>query len=86
MTIHLQSQADARGHHPGCRHYDEESPLADENSTHADLFCDCHQNPRPVILNNASHVAWPSGWSELQAEEWRRKNKLARPSEAGSGP
>jgi hypothetical protein len=76
---------DSRGHRPGCPHYDE-VPEADPRGTHADLFCDCHQNIEPKILANGSDIAWPSGWNEQMARNWRRKNGLAPPSEPGAGP
>ncbi len=76
---------DARGHRKGCPHYSAE-PKADENSTHIDLFCYCHKSAEPQVLANGSDIAWPSGWSQKQAAEWRAKNGLVRPSEPGSGP
>lgn len=87
MNMHVgKSGPDGRGHHPGCPHYNEQSPTADKGSTHIDLFCDCHKNIEPAVLANGSDVAWPAGWSEQQASQWRRRNGLVRPSEPGSGP
>lgn len=78
---------DARGHHPGCpKHGKDELPTADENSTHVDLFCDCHANKEPMILKNGTDIAWRAGWSGAEVEAWRQKNDLDRPSEPGSGP
>jgi hypothetical protein len=82
----VQPDRDARGHHPDCTHYGDFVPLADENSTHVDVFCDCHRFIDPMILSNGTDIAWPSTWGQNQADKWRKKNGLARPSEPGSGP
>lgn len=81
-----QLARDRWGHKPGCKHYGEPTPLADPHGTHADAFCDCHTHSEPEILANGTDIAWPAGWTEMQASEWRRKNGLARPSEPGGGP
>jgi hypothetical protein len=72
-------------HHPSCPHYEKTPPLG-QNSTHIDLFCDCHKFDKPIVLKNGTDVAWPAGWDEERADEWRRKNNLAYQSEPGSGP
>ena len=76
---------DPRGHRPGCPHYGEVS-AADPTSSHIDLFCNCHDNLVPEVLANGSDIAWPAGWNQQMAKEWRARNGLARPSEPGSGP
>jgi hypothetical protein len=79
-----QMEIDAQGHATGCRYHD---PLAgNPGGGYADLFCDCHRWVEPQVLAEGSNIAWPAGWGEKQAEEWRRRNGLARPSEPGSGP
>lgn len=72
---------DEQGHHPACPSYGKEPPLADENSTHVDLYCDCHGFPTPMVLNNGTDVAWPAGWTQERADKWRRANHLSRPTE-----
>jgi hypothetical protein len=84
--MRIETQNDSRGHHPTCPNYREElPPLADENTTHVDLFCDCHKNQNPLILANGTDIAWPAGWDEKQANKWREKNCLARNSAPDSG-
>jgi hypothetical protein len=83
--LSTHQELDPRGHARGCPHYDE-APIADENSTHVDLFCTCHTWSEPRILANGTDIAWPANWTEQQADEWRARNGLARPSEPGAGP
>jgi len=54
--------------------------LVDETSTHVDLFCNCHKWAEPLILANGTDIAWPAGWGAKQAEDWRRRHNLTRPS------
>jgi hypothetical protein len=51
-----------------------------------DYFCDCHDFPEPRIGPDGREVAFPAGWTQAQAREWRQKNGLLPPSEPGSGP
>lgn len=78
------TRRDPRAHDPECRHSGE--PYADETSTHVDLFCDCHTWKEPRILSNGTDIAWPAGWDEAQAREWRRDHGLEYPSQPGAGP
>jgi hypothetical protein len=68
-------------HMPGCPHSGE-----DVQSASGDYFCDCHVFSEPQVGPNGRDVAFPVGWTEIQAREWRQKNHLAPPSEPGSGP
>jgi hypothetical protein len=78
---------DSQGHAVGCPQYGKESPsIANEHRGHLDLFCDCHSWTEPVILKNGTDIAWPAGWDAKLADEWRRRNDLAPPSEPGAGP
>lgn len=70
---------DIRGHDPGCKHYRGGEPVADEASSHIDMFCECHDFQEPVVLANGTDVAWPAGWDEVQAAGWRRSHNLAAP-------
>jgi len=71
---------DPRAHEPGCLENVEGAPWADLDSTHLDLFCNCHRYTEPKILNNGTDIAWPAGWTEQQATGWRINNALARPA------
>jgi len=79
---------DGHGHHPGCpQHGKDVAPtLGESGGSHLDYFCDCHNFKEPLILKNGTDIAWPLGWQQEQAADWREKNGLARPSEPGSGP
>jgi hypothetical protein len=67
------------GHERGCIYYDSAPPIANPNSTHLDLFCECHHFTDPLVLENGTDIAWPAGWNEKQAAEWREKHRMARP-------
>jgi hypothetical protein len=71
------SHLDERGHSSGCAYFRRESPLADSRETHVDLFCPCHRFIEPQVLSNGTDIAWPAGWGERQAEEWRVRKGLA---------
>jgi len=67
-------------HRSGC-------PKADDTlSASGDYFCDCHSFSQPQVGPDGNEVAFPAGWTEMQAREWRQKNGLAPPSQPGSGP
>jgi hypothetical protein len=66
-------------HRPGCPNSDQQDPAT------GDYFCDCHTFSRPQIGPNGSDIAFPVGWTEIQAREWRKKNGLAPPSQPGAG-
>jgi hypothetical protein len=55
-------------------------PLADETTAHVDFFSDGHTNRMPVILSDGTSIKWPRGWTEKQADEFRRTSHLMRPS------
>jgi hypothetical protein len=71
---------DRRGHHPGCpEHGKDDPPMVVENSTHVDLFCDCHSFKEPLVLKNGTDIAWPAGWTESEADAWRMANNMVGP-------
>lgn len=55
-------------------------PLADETTGHVDFFSDSHTNRMPIILSDGTSVKFPRGWTEKQADEFRKKSHLMRPS------
>jgi hypothetical protein len=77
---------DPQAHEAGCEDNGPGEPCADSASTHVDVFCNCHRYTEPKILSNGTDIAWPAGWAPKQAEAWRQKNGLVRPSEPGAGP
>jgi hypothetical protein len=70
---------DPAAHEPGCLDNVEGTPWTDLHSTHVDLFCACHRFTEPKVLSNGTDVAWPAGWSEKQATDWRERHHLALP-------
>jgi hypothetical protein len=71
-------ELDSNGHQVGCPLFGE-VPSADGDARHADLFCECHTWSEPMILTNGTDIAWPDGWTQQMADEWRQKNGLVAP-------
>jgi hypothetical protein len=65
---------DPEAHEPGCLKAATDEPWADPSNTHMDVFCDCHRFTQPKVLSNGTDIAWPAGWGEKQAEDWRERN------------
>jgi hypothetical protein len=72
---------DPEAHEPGCTTTFAESGSSDPGR-YVDIFCDCHHYTEPKILSNGTDIAWPAGWNEVQALEWRRAHDLQLPTEA----
>jgi hypothetical protein len=70
---------DPEAHEPGCLDNESSEECADPSSTHVDVFCKCHHYTEPKILSNGTDIAWPAGWTEAQADQWRREHALERP-------
>lgn len=66
-------------HEPGCLEAGTGIPCADPNLTYLDVFCECHRYTQPKILGNGTDIAWPAGWTEEQAREWRARQGLVPP-------
>ena len=71
--------SDPDAHEPGCMNKDADGTPADPGAIYVDVFCDCHHYTEPKILSNGSDIAWPAGWTQDQAQAWRRQNGLAPP-------
>jgi len=69
---------DPEAHEPGCTDVDPDWEFADP-AEYADIFCNCHHYTEPKILSNGTDVAWPAGWGETRALEWRQAHGLAPP-------
>lgn len=72
---------DSEAHEPGCMKADRGVTCADPNLMYLDIFCECHRYTEPKILANGTDIAWPAGWTQKQAEEWRAAHGLTAPSE-----
>jgi hypothetical protein len=75
MTMQLR-YPDLDAHEPGCLEADLAEPCADPGIAYIDVFCDCHRYTEPKVLMNGTDIAWPAGWTERQAAEWREQNGL----------
>ena len=78
MVRHFR-HPDIDAHEPGCRESESGEPCVSPNSAYIDVFCDCHHYTEPKLLMNGTDVAWPAGWSQQQADAWRRGNSLLAP-------
>lgn len=67
---------DPDAHEPGCLEIPADALCADPGNTHVDVFCACHRFTEPKRLSNGTDIAWPAGWSEEQAREWRERHRL----------
>jgi hypothetical protein len=74
--IAVLRHSDPDSHEAGCMDDSRGGLYADPGRTHVDVFCDCHRYTEPKILPNGTDVAWPAGWDEEQASEWRDRNGL----------
>jgi len=76
---------DLSAHEPGCTRIDSsDEPIADPNSRYIDIFCECHRYTEPKILMNGTDIAWPAGWTQRQANDWRRQHDLSLPAAVGA--
>ena len=46
-----------------------------------DYFSEGNSNKERVILQDGTSVLFPSGWTDEDADEWRKGMELQRPSE-----
>jgi len=72
---------DSDAHEPGCLETDTGIACSDPNLTYLDIFCECHRYTKPKILANGTDSAWPAGWTEEQAKEWRVQRGLVPPTD-----
>jgi hypothetical protein len=70
---------DSEAHEPGCIKADSGVECADPNLTYLDIFCECHRYTEPKILSNGTDIAWPAGWSQTEADDWRQAHGLKMP-------
>ena len=77
LTIFRIPDTDA--HEPGCMHTDQEVECEDASLMYLDIFCECHRYTEPKILGNGTDIAWPAGWTENQARQWRKARGLHEP-------
>jgi len=78
QSDHPLRHLDPEAHEPGCLINGAGVPWADLGNSHIDIFCECHRYTEPKILQNGTDIAWPAGWTEKQAMDWREKYNLLR--------
>jgi hypothetical protein len=70
---------DRDAHEANCQETEDGEPCADPNSAYIDVFCSCHHYTQPKVLMNGTDIAWPAGWSQEQADKWRKEHGLVPP-------
>lgn len=53
-------------------------------SGYVDYFSDDNRNHEPVVLEDGTSVAYPAGWTDEDADKWRKGNDLQPPSPCAS--
>jgi|SRR5438874_2616934 len=76
----LLRHPDMDAHEPGCTRVEAGEPCTDPHGAYIDVFCDCHHYTEPKILMNGTDIAWPAGWTEEQARDWRSRHGLLQPN------
>lgn len=46
-----------------------------------DFFSDNNTHNEPVILEDGTSVQFPKGWTDEDADKWRKGNELQRPAD-----
>jgi hypothetical protein len=67
-------------HDPDCPDFLERGLATIQEAHFSDIFCDCHRYAEPHLMENGTAIAWPAGWNVEQAQAWRIKNNLCKPS------
>lgn len=75
----IEPEKDDWLHERGCPEFNRGGMFAEPENSHVDLFCDCHRFTEPKILRNGTDIAWPAGWTEEQARQWRGRHNLIKP-------
>jgi hypothetical protein len=59
--------------------YQEFPYIPDRFQGYMDFFSDNHQNKEPLVLEDGTSVAFPAGWTDEDADKWRKGMQLQRP-------
>ena len=70
---------DPEAHEAGCMSQDDDMVGSDLIAGYIDVYCSCHRYTEPKILSNGTDIAWPAGWNQEQAKEWRIAKGLTQP-------
>ena len=64
--------------HPSRRH--PAFPYLPQRYTgYMDYFSDNHKNKEPVVLEDGTSVLFPKGWTDEDADKWRKGMELQAP-------
>lgn len=44
-----------------------------------DIFAPDNRRKTPLIMVDCTSVTWPPGWSQADADQWRKLNNLTKP-------
>jgi hypothetical protein len=68
---------------PRRRSYERGSSPQDRRSAKAKSYRDIFGVPearkQPLVLSDCTSIEWPAGWSQEDADRWRKANGLERP-------
>lgn len=53
--------------------------LPDQYTGYMDYFASEHNFKEPVILEDGTSVRFPTGWTDEDADKWRKGHELQRP-------
>lgn len=73
---------DVDAHETGCLESGMAPPCDGPDVAYIDIFCSCHRYTEPKILMNGLDVAWPAGWTQEQANQWRTQRGLLPPKDS----
>ena len=55
--------------------------LPDDRQGYIDFFSEHYTNKEPVVLEDGTSVQFPNGWTDEDADKWRKSMELQRPSD-----
>jgi hypothetical protein len=53
--------------------------IPEQYQGYMDFFSEHHENKDPVILQDGTSVEFPAGWTDEDADKWRKGAELQRP-------
>ena len=53
--------------------------LPEQYRGYMDYFSDDNENKEPIILEDGTSVVFPTGWTDEDADNWRKGMDLQRP-------
>jgi hypothetical protein len=52
----------------------------EQRQGYMDFFSEDHRNHEPLVLEDGTSVAFPAGWTDEDADKWRKGVELQAPS------